>query len=198
MSRKTPTLNPRLLGFKCIRCNTLHAVGDYAEGCPLCSKAGYPISVAPAYSSLPPLTANTGGYGMQVFADRLPYSAFRSLGEGNTPVAPLDQATAALGLQSVTLKLESSNPTGSHKDRMTAQFVARAVAKQAPVVAAASSGNAGASLAAYAAASKPEMRHRHHAEDQPRLAARDRNGRRGVALCRKSARALELHPHQDP
>jgi threonine synthase len=35
---------------------------------------------------------------------------------------------------------------------MTAQFIARAVAKRAPVVAAASSGNAGASLAAYAAA----------------------------------------------
>jgi len=153
MSSTIPTLNPRLLGFKCIRCNTMHDVGDYAEGCPLCSRAGYPISVAPAYSSLPPLTANTGGYGMQVFADRLPYSAFRSLGEGNTPVAPLDQAAEVLGLQSVTLKLESSNPTGSHKDRMTAQFVARAAAKQAPVVAAASSGNAGASLAAYAAAS---------------------------------------------
>jgi threonine synthase len=153
MSRKTPTLNPRLLGLKCIRCNTLHDVGDYAEGCPLCGKAGYPISVAPVYSSLPPLTANVAGYGMQAFADRLPYSTFLSLGEGNTPAAPLDQAAEALGLQSVTLKLESSNPTGSHKDRMTAQFVARAVARQAPVVAAASSGNAGASLAAYAAAS---------------------------------------------
>jgi threonine synthase len=131
----------------------VHDIGDYAEGCPLCAEAGYPISVAPIYSSLPPLTANGAGYGMQVFGDRLPYSTFLSLGEGNTPVAPLDQATAALDLQSVTLKLESSNPTGSHKDRMTAQFVARAVAKQAPVVAAASSGNAGASLAAYAAAS---------------------------------------------
>ena len=153
MSRSVPSLNPRLLGFKCIRCDAIHEIGDYAEGCPLCSKAGYPVSVAPVYSSLPPLAATGAGYGMQRFAHRLPYSTFHSLGEGNTPIAPFDQAAKELDLQSVTIKLEASNPTGSHKDRMTAQFVARAVAKNAPVVAAASSGNAGVSLAAYAAAS---------------------------------------------
>jgi threonine synthase len=75
-----------------------------------------------------------------------------SLGEGDTPVARLHRLAEELGLDTVDLKLEGSNPTGSHKDRMTSQFIARAVAKAAPVVAAASSGNAGASLAAYAAA----------------------------------------------
>ncbi len=153
MSNLAPSLNPHLLGFKCIRCNTRHEVGDYAEGCPLCARSGYPVSVAPVYSALPPLTAAGAGYGMQRFAERLPYATFRSLGEGNTPHAPFDQAARALGLESVTIKMEGSNPTGSHKDRMTAQFVARAAAKKASVVAAASSGNAGASLAAYAAAS---------------------------------------------
>jgi threonine synthase len=153
MNNVAPSLNPRLVGFKCIRCCTLHEIGDYAEGCPLCARSGYPISVAPVYSALPPLTAADSGYGMQRFAERLPYAAFRSLAEGNTPHAPLDHAVRALGLESVTIKLESSNPTGSHKDRMTAQFVARAAAKKASVVTAASSGNAGASLAAYAAAS---------------------------------------------
>ena len=132
----------------------MHEIGDYAEGCPLCSKAGYPVSVAPVYSPLPPLRVRLApDTGCSAFAHRLPYSTFHSLGEGNTPIAPLDQAAKELDLQSVTIKLEASNPTGSHKDRMTAQFVARAVAKNAPVVAAASSGNAGVSLAAYAAAS---------------------------------------------
>jgi threonine synthase len=153
MTRTAPTLNPRLRGFKCIRCEAMHPIGDYAEGCPACARAGYPISVVPVYSALPAVNANAPGYGTQKFADRLPYSTFHSLGEGNTPLAPLDEVAGTLGLESVTMKLESSNPTGSHKDRMTAQFVARAVAKGAPVVAAASSGNAGASLAAYAAAS---------------------------------------------
>ena len=86
------------------------------------------------------------------FGDRLPFASFLSLGEGDTPVARLHRLTEELSLDAVDIKLEGSNPTGSHKDRMTSQFVARAVAKRAPVVAAASSGNAGASLAAYAAA----------------------------------------------
>lgn len=57
-----------------------------------------------------------------------------------------------IGLDRLSIKLESANPTGSHKDRMSAQFVARAKARGGPGVIAASSGNAGASLAAYAAA----------------------------------------------
>jgi threonine synthase len=51
------------------------------------------------------------------------------------------------------LKNEGSNPTGSHKDRMSCQAVARALAIGAKAVIAASSGNAGVSLATYAAAS---------------------------------------------
>jgi threonine synthase len=43
------------------------------------------------------------------------------------------------------------NPTGSHKDRMSPLVVARAVEAGAPGIACASSGNAGLSLAAYAA-----------------------------------------------
>jgi threonine synthase len=89
---------------------------------------------------------------MPRFGERLPYSSFPSLGEGDTPVAGLPHLANELGLDALDIKLEGANPTGSHKDRMTAQFVAHAVAKRAPVVAAASSGNAGASLAAYASA----------------------------------------------
>lgn len=153
MNRPKPTLNPRLRAFNCIRCNLQHPVGDYAEGCPRCGEAGYPSSVAPVYDALPIVTAAGSGPGTQRFGGRLPYSTFHSLGEGNTPHAPLDAIARSLALDSVIIKQEGSNPTGSHKDRMTAQFVARAVAKDAPVVAAASSGNAGASLSAYAAAS---------------------------------------------
>ena len=92
------------------------------------------------------------GRGTRRFGDRLPFSSFPTLGEGDTPVARLHRLAEELGLDAVDIKLEGSNPTGSHKDRMTSQFVARALLRQAPVVAAASSGNAGASLAAYAAA----------------------------------------------
>jgi threonine synthase len=152
MTKIVPTLNPHLRGFKCLRCDTLHAIGDYPEGCPRCAADSYPISVAPAYGPLPLLSAAGSGHGLCRFGERLPYTTFHSLGEGGTPHAPLEHIARELALQSVTIKLEGSNPTGSHKDRMTSQFVARAMAKHAPVVAAASSGNAGASLAAYVAA----------------------------------------------
>jgi threonine synthase len=145
-------LNPRLLGFRCIRCEARHPVGDYAEGCPACNAAQYPASVVPTYSSMPPLADCRRGKGAARFGPRLGYSTFPTLGEGDTPVARLHRLAGELGLDAIDLKLEGSNPTGSHKDRMTSQFVARALAKRAPVVAAASSGNAGASLAAYAAA----------------------------------------------
>ena len=154
MSNPDPAviLNPRLVGFRCIRCDAGHPIGDYAEGCPACSEVAYPASVVPVYSDLPALGVDRPGRGTRRFGDRLPFSSFPTLGEGDTPVARLHRLAEELGLDAVDIKLEGSNPTGSHKDRMTSQFVARALIRRAPVVAAASSGNAGASLAAYAAA----------------------------------------------
>jgi threonine synthase len=69
-----------------------------------------------------------------------------TLGEGWTPLLP-----ATLDERQVYLKVEGLNPTGSFKDRGTAVHVSilRAVGKQS--VHDDSSGNAGASLAAYAA-----------------------------------------------
>jgi threonine synthase len=86
------------------------------------------------------------------FAERLAMPEFLTLGEGDTPFVRSPRLARALGIENLYLKLEGANPTGSHKDRMSAQFVAWASYRKAPVVAAASSGNAGASLAAYAAA----------------------------------------------
>jgi threonine synthase len=87
------------------------------------------------------------------YAERLPYEGFPSLGEGGTPLIALPSLARALGVAEVWLKNEGQNPTGSHKDRMSAFAVARAAALGYNTVVAASSGNAGASLAAYAATS---------------------------------------------
>jgi threonine synthase len=57
----------------------------------------------------------------------------------------------ALGIDALWLKNEGQNPTGSHKDRMSPFVVARAFDLGIDTVAIASSGNAGTSLAAYAA-----------------------------------------------
>lgn len=146
-----PVINSRLTGFTCIRCEAAYPVADYAEGCPACLANGFPASVVPTYSGALPAAAD-GVRGVRRFADRLPYASFRSLGEGDTPVISLDQLAGELGLDGLLVKNESANPTGSHKDRMSVQFIARARACDVPVVAAASSGNAGVSVACYAAA----------------------------------------------
>jgi threonine synthase len=146
-----PVINPRLTGFQCIRCEAAYPAADYAEGCPACQAAGASGSVVPTYSGpLPPAAPDLRG--MMRFADRLPYTSFLSLGEGDTPLISLDRLAGELGLDAVLVKNECANPTGSHKDRMSAQFTARAIARDAPVIAAASSGNAGVSIASYAAA----------------------------------------------
>ncbi len=73
-----------------------------------------------------------------------------SLGEGWTPVV---KSTSLLGNSDFSpyFKLEYVNPTGSFKDRGTAVTVSRAREWEVEKVADDSSGNAGASLAAYAA-----------------------------------------------
>jgi threonine synthase len=69
-----------------------------------------------------------------------------SLGEGNTPLIWGD----AFGREAA-YKLEFTNPTGSFKDRGSAALVSFLMARQAEKALEDSSGNAGASLAAYAA-----------------------------------------------
>ncbi|SDR30379.1 threonine synthase [Rhizobiales bacterium GAS113] len=146
-----PVRNPRLAGFACIRCEARSAFGDHPEGCPVCLGAGFPSSVAPTYAELAPFVGRAAGRGMTRFAGRLPYTCFPSLGEGDTPFLELERLAARLHLDALHIKHESANPTGSHKDRMSAQFVARALDRGVSGVVAASSGNAGASLATYAA-----------------------------------------------
>ena len=68
-----------------------------------------------------------------------------SLGEGNTPLVPSARIAPAL-----SFKLEFTNPTGSYKDRFIQRELAH-LRTRPPFVLATSSGNTGASLAAYAA-----------------------------------------------
>ncbi len=88
------------------------------------------------------------------YAELLPLgktSRVVSLGEGGTPLLRADNTGRGLGLRNLFLKLESHNPTGSFKDRPTSVAVSKAVEEGAETIVIASSGNAGASAAAYAA-----------------------------------------------
>jgi threonine synthase len=74
-----------------------------------------------------------------------------TLGEGNTPSVSLRNVSEHLSAEVIYAKLESMNPTGSFKDRGTAVMMSVAAELGVAEVVEDSSGNAGASVAAYAA-----------------------------------------------
>lgn len=71
--------------------------------------------------------------------------------EGNTPLLSIAPVAAWAHTSSLRLKHEGLNPTGSFKDRGMTVGITQAVRVGATAVACASTGNTGASLAAYAA-----------------------------------------------
>lgn len=74
-----------------------------------------------------------------------------SLGEGDTPIVPLQRWGAAHGLPRLLAKLEYVSPTGSFKDRGAATVISVLAGAGVRSIVEDSSGNAGAAMAAYAA-----------------------------------------------
>lgn len=97
-----------------------------------------------------PSRANTSE-GVWRFRASLPDLPEITLGEGSTPLLALPQIAADAGGGELFAKLESANPTGSFKDRGSALIAAAARRANVWTIALASTGNAGASQAAYAA-----------------------------------------------
>ncbi|MEU0100468.1 pyridoxal-phosphate dependent enzyme [Streptomyces sp. NPDC006267] len=117
------------------------------SGCPRTStdEISCPVEVDYAYDRVGTalFTAAERGGGLDRWAPLLPPLAAPGLGEGGTPLIGIGAG--------VFVKDESRNPTWSHKDRMNRCTVSAAVAVGAPGIVVASSGNHGASAAAYAA-----------------------------------------------
>ncbi|QEV18176.1 threonine synthase [Streptomyces alboniger] len=117
-------------------------------GCPVTSNdsVSYPVEVDYAYDRVPAgLFATAPGQprGHERWAPLLPPLHAPGLGEGGTPLVPLGEG--------LWIKDESRNPTWSHKDRINRVTVSAAVGAGAEGIVVASSGNHGASAAAYAA-----------------------------------------------
>ena len=89
---------------------------------------------------------------MSRYANWLPYTSWVTLGEGGTPCNSFPSLANELKAANVFIKNEGLNPSGSHKDRASCLTVTRAMDVGATTIIGASSGNAGASLALYAAA----------------------------------------------
>lgn len=74
-----------------------------------------------------------------------------TIGEGNTPLIRSKRFADMLGLDNLHFKLESTNPTGSFKDRQVTVAISKANEWGRRRFGTASSGNVGVALSAYAA-----------------------------------------------
>jgi threonine synthase len=129
--------------FRCDRCSETVPAGPEVWRC----ACGGPLSPDP-----PPLSVeaiDTAARGVWRYRAVLPLPAGApavDLGEGGTPLVPVD--LLRLPLQA---KLELLQPTGSYKDRGSAVLASALAAFEHRTASEDSSGNAGASLAAYCA-----------------------------------------------
>ncbi|MCW3062178.1 MAG: threonine synthase [Capsulimonas sp.] len=121
------------------------------------SRAGAPLLARYdlAKVSLTPAGLAAGPANLWRYAQVLPVrdpALVVALGEGWTPLLPVERLRAKLRFPRLTLKNEAANPTGSFKDRGMAVAVARAYELGSRELAVGTAGNAGSSLAAYASA----------------------------------------------
>jgi threonine synthase len=130
-----------LAGLQCLRCDAQYPVQLLHEGCPACRAQGHFVSLRAAYANKP-----------EAGCVNQPYAQPFSLGEGNTPFTSSYALAEMAGVAKLWIKDESRNPTGSHKDRMSALGVTQALASGAHTLVLASSGNAAVSAAHYAKA----------------------------------------------
>jgi threonine synthase len=129
------------------------------------SKMKYPFDVLEEFAEngeslevriegLESATIRNGSTIWERFADFLPfrnYSPDFSLGEGNTPLLESKKIAEYIGLDSILLKNEAVNPTWSFKDRGSLPCILMAKQMRELFVATISTGNMGASIAAYGA-----------------------------------------------
>lgn len=122
--------------FRCTKCGSEYAEFHYT--CARCDSAlltmGFPMAWDPR------------GAGLWRYRSMLPVREAISLSEGNTPLVRRRDSQ-----DEVFLKVEGDNPTGSFKDRGTSVVISDASNRGFTTTTVASTGNMGASVAAYSA-----------------------------------------------
>lgn len=146
-------MNPTI-ALECTDCGRVFVPADGRHVCPDHDGAGGILDVqydrAGARSSI---EASVGGEiaDLWQYAPLLPTDGHAvELGAGGTPLLDAPTLSTELGV-TVQLKDERGNPTGSIKDRASAILTSRALANDESVLTCASTGNAAASIAGYAA-----------------------------------------------
>ncbi|EEQ57590.1 putative threonine synthase [Clostridiales bacterium 1_7_47FAA] len=129
------------------------------EGCPKCHNDKFASNLTPVYE-LPKTDGKKEtfmkmfpGSGLEAYRALLPFKGterFVDLGAGNTALTKLERLGEELEID-LYMKDETRNPTWGHKDRLNAVLINKAMELKAPGVIYASTGNNGASGAAFAA-----------------------------------------------
>ena len=153
-------------GLRCPDCETIHPL-DADQGCPTCGTA---CTVAYDYDAVdaaalfdrgaPPrdtdaTTGSQSARGQWHYDGLLPFSAADAVtaGEGATPLVAADRLADELSVDSVYIKDESRNPTGTVYDRgmsvAATAITARAAPEAVEPAALATTGNSGQSAMAY-------------------------------------------------
>ena len=132
------------ISLECTECGWLHEADMLTLHCGEC---GAPLDVR--YADAHEQTIDWHGLDMPVPYHTKPPSA--TLGEGHTPVVRLPNVGDRIGASRIYGKLEFMNPTGSFKDRGAATMLSAAIEHEVTEIVEDSSGNAGGSVAAYAA-----------------------------------------------
>lgn len=140
--------------LRCSACDLVAPGDKLASVCPQC---GQPFLVRFTTRLKPKSAVEIQRWDMWRYSPLLPLHDGEvpvTLGEGATPLADLPALARAIGIRRLWVKDEGLNPTGSFKARGMSAAVTRAVAMGVSGFVAPTAGNAGAALAAYAAAAK--------------------------------------------
>jgi len=142
-----PDYYKKMNGYRCIACAETQAADFAGFVCPSC---GGNLDITYDYEAIrEELERNFD------FAPFLPVSRLSTpfpLRIGGTPLVDAQRLGKTAGLRNVYLKDDTLNPSASTKDRASAIALRRAADINADVVAVASTGNAGSSMACLAAA----------------------------------------------
>lgn len=132
--------------IRCEECRKPYPEKGVPYRCPECGGM-FSFDPLPAFVQANIAPNQPGYWKYQSFFGLPEHAPVITLGEGDTPLLWVEQGDKKVGL-----KMELLNPTGSYKDRGSAVLVSQLVARGVKEAVEDSSGNAGASFAAYAAA----------------------------------------------
>jgi len=140
-----------LARFRCVGCSRITVSDGLEVSCEGCGSAVVLVDQGPKVDRERLENLPSGVWRYRAFLPDAPMDEIVTLGEGGTPLLPAERLGKELGLANLLIKDESRNPTGSFIDRGSTVLVTLARRAGARECACVTTGNLGASLAAYCA-----------------------------------------------